>query len=327
MAGGQAIEGARTPAFKIDVASGTLKVPGRDKVGKSSGPPELIAAHAGRLDIGKRGLWKPGFVESIAADGVKQTVTVWKDGDGVVWVVDGVQRVLGAEEALKVRKKAGDDRPILIPVLSPEGRIDDVRRFALSLSLNAHRHDDPVLVKAAKAAELYKLARGAIVNGQPQTEAGALKIVSEACGEGVGIIRDWLKLDAAPAAQKAEVQAGTLEATQVVRLQALPTDVQETTIKKLRASGPVTSDRVREAVSVHKATKGGTVSRGDVKLVPSKATARDVFRVHADLVIGEQLHPQAAAMLAWLLGTGAARDVDNLPKILEVLEGSDAAAE
>lgn len=322
MGGGQALEGTRAPAFRMDCDD--IKVPGKDKVGRSHGPPELIKAHAGRLDLGERGLWKPGFVESIADDDVMETVVVWKDGDGTPWCVDGVQRVLGGREAKKIRKARGDPRPVLIPTLSPIGKVDDVHRFALSLKLNSMRHDDPPLVRAGKAAELYKMAVGAVVNGRPRTEAEAKKLVADAIGEKVGVVSEMLKLDSAPAAVKGEVLTGTLGPTAAVALQGVPVEQQRGLLDGVRRSGPATTARVKEAVAKHKATKDGRDS-GDAKVTPSKATIRSVYGHEG----AEEALSGATAwqLLRWQHGDLTPRGVPGLGPILREIEGPGGGAE
>ena len=308
MAGGQALVGARTPAFRM--SPWDMKIPGLDKVGKSTGPVELVKAHDGRLDFEKVGSWKPGFVESIVDDGVWQTVIVWKDGDGTPWVVDGVQRVLGARAAAKIREKQGDDRPMLVPTLSPAGKLDDVQRFALSLKMNHLRHDDPPLVEAAKIGELFKLAVGGFVNGRQRTETEALKLVADAVGKTAAVIRDLVRLDSAPTSIKSQVQAGTLTQTSAAVLQSVPVDQQAPLLEEIRKTGPATTERVREGVRTHKATKKGK-KPDDMAVRPSVSTMRKV------LANSDGLDPEAKAMLRWVLGEVGPRAVAGLSAALK----------
>lgn len=250
------------------------------------------------------------MVLNIMVYGVIETVTARKDG-AVPCVVDGRRRVLHAREANK-RLEAMGEEPILVPVMLIKG--DTERAEGISVSLNEHRKDDEILLKADKAMRM--LSR----NGDDFSKAAV------AFGVTVATIRNWVKLAGLSPKVKDAVRSGALGATAATKLAGLSEADAEAEMENLIASG--------EKVTVEKATRaraertGEKVVRGPSKKVLKRIAAdggayglSEDFLLAIKLVLGE-VDIADIAGVADLLG----KDSNDSAESTESTEGENAAA-
>lgn len=291
--GGQALDGERLTAFKMDPFK--LKIPGLDP----GGPTELVKAHADRVTSDLR----EGFVDSIRKNGVLETVTVWKDGSsGDVWLINGVQRVRAARIVTLERRKAGDkDYVCVVPCLSPRKGLDEVQRFAVALELNAMRKDDPPMVRARKAAELLQAA------------GGDVNVVAHVFGISRASVNDFVRVHEATPELKAAVAAGP-DATDAdgnvigtsmgvaVEISKLPqVDQAPTLAGLLKEKGGATVDKAKQAVR----SKKGTSSKSGTR--PTTELVREIVRTHQEGDV-DHLDKHDIKVLNWIL-TGASPEL------------------
>lgn len=96
---------------------------------------------------------KPEFVANIKALGVIEPVIVRKI-DGAPVVIDGRQRVRAALEANRQRRAEGLP-PMKVPAVERKGSAGDA--YAVTISTNEHRQEDPLRAKIEKAQRSHQL--------------------------------------------------------------------------------------------------------------------------------------------------------------------------
>lgn len=178
------------------------------------------------------------LAKNITVYGVQHPVLV-QQGDGVVYVVDGRQRVRAARMANEQLSAAGEIT-IKVPVLGVEG--NERKLTGIMISTNEQRRDDDVLAKAIKAERMMALT-------------GSKSEVALAFGRTVQTIMSWLKLAAAHVEIHNAVRSGRITMTTAVELAELDASKQEAALEELlsktgRTAPEVTGKETKVQVGV-----------------------------------------------------------------------------
>lgn len=188
-----------------------------------------------------------GFVESIVEFGVRQIITVRKNGDRLE-VVDGRRRTRGAIEANK--RRADRNLPALSVRVVLERGTDEEMDLLMVLGNRGRVDDDPVTL-AEKAQRLVAKV------GEDRT---ALALCTD-----VRTLRSILKvLDLAPEV-RSQIQAGEVKYSAAIKLADLPREQQGEALAEAQASG----DRG--------ATKASVAEVVEKKRAPQKSAAKKRF--------------------------------------------------
>jgi ParB family chromosome partitioning protein len=271
------------------------------------------------------------LVDSIKAHGWFGSVTVRKEGTAAV-VVDGRQRVRAARVANAELIEAGRE-PVMVKAF-PE-RVDDSAAMGILIMANELRQDDAPMTKARKASRYLSTGK---------TEAQ----VAQAFGVAESTVNMWLAvLEMHPDVHKL-VESGALGMKAASRLANLPRDTQVAAAKGLVESGEATVDGAAKAARAAKQAArqpapavapapapmspaappdGGQAAAAQAignavqappaggHVAPTTAELRRLHKaIRAKKVTG--LPPEAADMLAWILGEGPASWVSGLPEAL-----------
>lgn len=269
------------------------------------------------------------LVRNIMCHGVIEPVIIRKNGDDVVEVIDGRQRVRAARAACK-RLEAEGKEPVLVPVVRRVGR--DAEHYGVMISANEIRRDDTPLAKARKAGRYLAMGR---------TEEDA----AEQFGVDIVTIKGWLRLlDLAPEVQEA-VDLNKLSALAAKQFAGLPRAEQVAMLATMQAAGDPTAAQVKAAVKARKVARErahetatepqGAAGAEDapesgertpsapsepVGLPPEPVAIPPGRRVLRKLLTaveggGVDIQPQAVALLHWVV-TG---ETDMLPGLAEIL--------
>ena len=225
------------------------------------------------------------FIDELDADGFIQPVVVCRDSEGQAVVVAGRRRVRAALTINERRKKQGRAL-LMVPCIVRRGSME-----ALSLIVvaeNAQREDDPLIVKAEKAARLcnqgHSLAEIGLAFGvEPQT------------------IRNWLKLtELAPAVHKALVQE-QITPYLAVQLHGLSEAEQKASLAQILAEAKDTGKApTARTAARHVATRTGR------KTGPRMRTRKEI---QGELENGSRRGPEFRAALRWVLNEDGAEAV------------------
>lgn len=220
--------------------------------------------------------------------GVLETVSACREGDDVV-LVNGRTRTKAAREANR-RLRAQGSATIRVPILFKAG--DDARLFGVMVSANEHRKADDILVKASKAVRMLDFC-------------GDVTEVANAFGVTKQTLHDWgALLSVAPEVKKA-IRAGDISSSAAVVLAKLPREAQVASLDEMVASGNTTIASAKNAVTKAKNPKAVA------NPAPKKAVIKKIYALRTGT-----LHPQALAMLGWILGKVEAKDVKGLDVVL-----------
>lgn len=216
---------------------------------------------------------KEEMVLNIMAVGVKQTITVRKDGDNAL-VVDGRQRVRHAREANKRLRERGE--PIVLVPTRVEKGSDDMMDM-VSVSLNAQRQEDSTLAKARRAKRML------------DRNGGDYEPVALAFGVSTKAVRNWESLlDTSPKVQKA-VEAGQISASAATKLSGLARKEQEDELEKLlEDGGKATTAKAARAASSRKNghSKSAVPSKKVLRTLLKKVDEGEFSDVNEDLLRG-----------------------------------------
>lgn len=238
--------------------------------------------------------------------GVLDPVKVRREGDMLV-VVDGRQRVRHAREANERLKVQG--KPTLsLPILFRSG--DDKRLVGEMVSQNAQRLEDTVLCKAEKAQQMLDYG-------------GSIQDVALAYGVTDTAVRGWLRLLSADKSVRDAVTKGKIGATAATKLAGLDRDKQKEGLKALlsaaKSKGSTVDDAAQVAAKLRKTASDGA-AEGDVSVTvpvvrpPTKGRLRQLSDIPS---LGRNVHPDAQAMLLWVLGKGSPHDIPGLAQALK----------
>lgn len=260
----QAIDGRRLNAFAVNPEN--LVIIGLDT---EDGPEHPLYDERAKLPVSEP------FLLNIMAKGVKQAVSVQKDGNRVL-VVAGRQRVKAAREANRRFKKQGET-PMLVPCFVERGSDGDM--MGTMIAENAHREGDSPLVCAKKAQRMLDRVKSE-------------EEVALAFGVSVQRIKQWLTiLDLSPKVKKA-VDDGVVSAQAASALATLERAAQDEKLDELvKDSGgkKVTEKVVAKAVGKkNSSTKPGT---------------RDLKK------LADQLKPPLSTLLGWAAGEVSTKDL------------------
>lgn len=268
-----------------------LKVPGRDP-----GAPEwLVKLHGSRVTTPL----VPGLSESIAADGIEKTLTVWDDR-GVYWILDGVQRLRGCEEANVMRAAAGKPER-LVPYRLTQKGLTSSQLFSLAMKLNGFIKLDTALEKAEKASALYRLCRD---EGHNDTQAQ--QTVADALGDiSPAQVHNYLVMNTATPALKRMVQSGEVSASVVMELAHLPQEEQEAALKAAVANSPggkkATAAAAKNEVKIRQ-------NKITAKTCVDAATVKKIIREHIEGDLAE-IEPDHIRIMRFCMGQLSAEDV------------------
>lgn len=254
--GGQLIEGKRDNLYLVDPDDVTII-----GIDTNDGPEHYLYDERVKLPLDE------AMVLNVMALGVREPVSVTVDGKGDkkrILVVDGRRRVMHARAANKRLKKDGEPL-VMLPVWPGKG-LDEEKTMAIAVSLNEIRVQDPVMIKAAKAARM---------KARNHSNAD----IARAFGMDEQTIWTWLRIETLSPAVKRAINGGipgvVVTPTAAAKLADLPKDEQESALKQLieeaRAEGSQTVT-VGKAGAVARAKRTGD----EVKLTPSRRTLRYV---------------------------------------------------
>lgn len=225
----QALAGKRLNAFAMDPSELTI-------IGLDTEEGDDHPLWDERIELP---LMEP-MILNIMAIGVKQSVTVRKDGDRVL-VVDGRQRVRHAREANRRLLERGEPT-VLVPARVEKGSDDLLDQIAVSL--NEQRQQDSLIAKARRSKRMLDR------NGD---DYGAVAI---AFGVTTQTIRNWQKLlDTSPKVQK-YVEEGRLSPSAATQLSALSRKDQEAELDKITENGSKRATTARAARSARSKKNG-----------------------------------------------------------------------
>jgi ParB-like chromosome segregation protein Spo0J len=187
------------------------------------------------------------MIKNIMALGVIEPIIVVVEGAGDsrrAVVVDGRGRTRHAREANRLLKERGEPG-LVVPVVAEKGMSEkDQQLFAVSL--NEIRRDDPVMVKAAKAARMKQ--RGS-----------SSQDIALAFGVDPQTVSLWLSINGLSDDVKEAINAGWLGPTAAGQLASLTPSEQKETLAGLKAardSGEkLTVANVRGQVKTKKGSK------------------------------------------------------------------------
>jgi len=146
-----------------------------------------------------------GLVCNVMLIGVRQAITVREEA-GKCYVIDGRQRVRAAREANRRLKAEGEPE---MKVKATTECDDDKGVMGVSVALNEHRQNDPVMVKVRKAARLLKFNL-------------TVEEIAVQMNKSTTTIRNYLALaEADPAVHKA-IKEGKLTPTGGIEIAAKP---------------------------------------------------------------------------------------------------------
>lgn len=238
--GGQLLDGKRESMFRVD--PNTLTIIGLDT---ADGSEHQLWDERIKRPIDE------AMVLNIMELGVREPIVVVVQGKGddrIAAVVDGRQRVRHARVANDRLVKRGEP-PLQVPVIAEKG-MSESEQQQLSASLNEQRYDDPVMVKAAKAARMK--ARGL-----------SIKQISNAFGVTEQTIALWININSLTDTVKKAVSDGKITPTAAGQLAGLKPEEQKEALAELVAEAEASGQKptVNHAKSKAKSKKnGGTMT-------------------------------------------------------------------
>lgn len=296
--GGQLLEGKRESMFRVD--PDTLTIIGVDT---EDGPEHQLWDERTKLPLDE------AMVKNIMALGVREPVILVIEGKGNerrALVVDGRRRVMHLREANKRLSKRGEPR-LDCPVVAEKG-MSESEQMMLAASLNDIRTDDPVMVKAAKAARMK-------ARGMPYGD------IALAFGVETQTIALWVNINGLTDTVKKAVTDGRIKPTAAGALAGLTPEKQKETLAELLADAAAgvkpTVDRARHKV---KTKKGGSASQPPVE-VPQRRVLRRVVENG-----GEVLHEEFLKGVRFAIGDLNPKTIKGLTALMEA-KAAEAAAE
>lgn len=237
------------------------------------------------------------LVLNIMVYGVIEPINVVRDGEQLL-LVDGRGRTKAAREANKRLAKQGSSI-VKIPLLMRGGA--DHNLLGVMVSANEHRRADDMMVKAAKAQRMLDFG-------------GDIAEVANAFGVTTTTIEEWQRLLSASPKVKQAVRKGQLSPTAAAILAKLSRDKQEEKLPELVAKGKASVTATEKLVRDEKAKAKG---KKPTAQAPTKAKLK---RMLSNPKTSQHLHPEAEAMLAWVLGEGKVGEVKGLAALLKELK-------
>lgn len=181
------------------------------------------------------------LVKNILFYGIQVPVIVRKES-GVVYVVDGRQRVKAARLAAGRASQAGE-YAVRVPVKAASG--SDGRMTGIMVSTNEQRQDDDAITRAFKATRLLALV-------------GDMEEVCLAFGRSKTTIKNWLSLSGAHPRVHEAVRNKTVSTQAAVEISKLPRDQQLDALAKLTRGAERVSEA--EAKKLRRELMGSTAS-------------------------------------------------------------------
>ena len=181
------------------------------------------------------------LVKNILFYGIQVPVIVRKES-GVVYVVDGRQRVKAARLAAGRASQAGE-YAVRVPVKAASG--SDGRMTGIMVSTNEQRQDDDAITRAFKATRLLALV-------------GDMDEVCVAFGRSKTTIKNWLSLSGAHPKVHEAVRGKTVSTQAAVEISKLPRDQQLDALAKLTRGAERVSEA--EAKKLRRELMGSTAS-------------------------------------------------------------------
>jgi ParB family chromosome partitioning protein len=250
MAGTQLLEGRRESMFRVDPE--TLTIIGHDT---KDGPEHPLWDERINIPLDE------AMVRNIMELGVREPVVLVVQGKGeqrIAAVVDGRRRVMHLREANKRLAKQGEPKRDC-PVIAEKG-MSEKDQLLLSASLNDIRLDDPVMVKAAKAARMKQ--RGISYNE-----------IALAFGVDTQTVALWVNINGLTDTVKKAVTNGSIKPTAAGQLAGLTPEQQREALGELLAG----AER-GEKPTVDRARAKAKTKRGNGSPPPSEIPHRRVLR-------------------------------------------------
>ncbi len=206
------------------------------------------------------------MVLSFMAIGVKVAITVRKRPGGGAEVVDGRRRTLHAREANK-RLAAQGEPLVTVPAVQERG--SDEHQSHVMVATNEIRHEDELLVKAAKAKRMLD-------------RCGEINAVALAFGVTTRTIQSWVRIDELPKEIKKAVSDGVMSTHAAAQLHDLSPEEQTAKVAEARQTKQATG---KPATARDTTTKSSAPSKKEIR-------AR----------LEGKLHPEYKLALEWVLG-------------------------
>lgn len=225
-------------------------------------------------------------ISNVMALGILEPILVRKngenkDGDPVVEVVDGRQRVRWAIEANKRLKKDGKEL-LRVPAIARKG--DEADLYGIMITTNEVRRQDDAMTRARKVKKYLELGRN--------EEDAAIRF-----GRSIATIKNLLALlDAGPAVQKA-VSEGRISIQVAKRLAAMPKDEQEKALDDVTKTGNGGGSAAIDKADKLRGKKGKVRNRS----VKTRAQMKEM-RTLLEGKKTSEVAQAGAAVLGWALG-------------------------
>lgn len=232
-------------------------------------------------------------VLNIMAIGVKEPIVLRKGPEGRLEVVDGRGRIRHAREANKRLKKLGEEL-VYVGAVFEAG--DETHLQGVMISLNEHRADDNVVIKAEKCIRL--LGR----NGNDYKAAAAVFGVTTAA------IKNWVKMASLSSKVKKAVAQGDISASAAAELHGLEREEQVAQLDKLLAGAGTKTNGKKKKASTASAKKAAGKSTG----VPKRVLVKLV----EDEDLSSKFEPEVAFGIKLALGLHLPGETSKLGKLL-----------
>lgn len=250
MAGTQLLEGRRETMFRVDPE--TVTIIGLDT---KDGPEHPLWDERINLPLDE------AMVRNIMELGVREPVVLVVQGKGddrIAAVVDGRRRIMHCREANRRLAKRGEPK-LDCPVIAEKGMSEE-EQVILSASLNDIRLDDPVMVKAAKAARMKQ-------RGIPYGK------IATAFGVDTQTVALWVNINGLTDTVKKAINNGSIKPTAAGQLAGLAPEKQREALTELLADAAK-----GEKPTVDRARSKAKTKRGNGAPPPAEVPQRRVLR-------------------------------------------------
>lgn len=226
------------------------------------------------------------LISNIRVYGVREAVKVNKvktgegDDDYIFEVVDGRQRTKMCREGARRAVKAGEIPPLLKLEVGHDRAETQV---GVMISLNAHRFDDSLMVRARQAADLI---------GQGYTRGD----VANMYGVSKQAIANWVALTSLHKSVQAAIEKGAISGSAAGELKDVPLADQPEKLKTMVEAGATGVSEARRQRTARQAGNGSAPPQG------KRPGVKLLRRVAENSEFLSTLSPDARDLFHWMMG-------------------------